>query len=155
MFAAIDDRLIGVAGRIAGHAESRGLDQWEAARHCLAASLAAVAVAAVAAGLAGTVGAERLGDLATLVAIMALVVWVCWSELARQAASRLGAQTALLAERLPRRLTLVATVAMAVPLAGKAPLLLAGFLAFQAHFYLKACQPRPPERRTRLATRIG
>lgn len=151
MFAAIDDRLIGLAGRAAGVAEARGLDQWDAARHCLAASLASVAVAAIAAGLSGVVSGERLGDLAMLVAIMALVVWVCWAELARQAASRLGAQTALLAERLPRGLTLVATVVMTVPLAGKAPLLLVGFLAFQAHFYLKACQPSPPRRRGRPA----
>lgn len=153
----VDAWLLSHTDAAAGWAEAAaGASQWVVARQLLLASLT-LFVAQALSGLTMApdtlppLALDRLVDLVWLAIIMGVAVRFCWTQLDRQARSRQGAQTALVAESLPRGIQLIAIAGMSVPLAVNAPLILAGFIAFQAHFYFKACTPRPPVRRSRLA----
>lgn len=157
MFDRIDSWLLSHTDAAAGWLEAAaGASQWAVARQLLLASLTmfvaqALSAITMAPDTLPPPALDRLVDLIWLAVIMAVAVRFCWYQVERQSRSRQGAQTALIAESLPRGIQLIAIAMMSIPLAAKAPLILAGFVAFQAHFYFKACTPRPPVHRGRLA----
>lgn len=148
-----DDLLIGrVFSPLAGWLEHRaGLGQWRVAIECLnghlACYLAGVAFAIAGKGVRDGIFAELLGAL----------LWLAIIEAARRAAMRqagssLGVQTARLGERHFRCIFLLMLPFSLCYVEGWASGFYSASLALLvAHFYFKACDAPPPERRRRLA----